>query len=99
MRFLLDVNLLMALLWENHEHNQQARRWFKSIGAFSTCPITQIGFVRISTHANLGYSEPPERAFGVLRRFIADPRHLFVHDDLSCEDRILFSERILGPQM
>ena len=30
MTFLLDVNVLMALLWENHEHHQIARRWLRS---------------------------------------------------------------------
>jgi predicted nucleic acid-binding protein len=25
---LLDVNLLVALLWENHEHHTLARSWF-----------------------------------------------------------------------
>ena len=28
--FLLDVNVLMALLWENHEHHQVARAWLRA---------------------------------------------------------------------
>jgi len=31
MTFLLDVNVLMALLWENHEHHQVARTWFRDV--------------------------------------------------------------------
>ena len=50
MTFLLDVNVLMALLWENHEHHQVARRWFRQITDFATCPVTQLGFARISSH-------------------------------------------------
>ena len=86
---LLDVNLLMALLWENHEHHTEARAWFKNVSAFATCPVVQLGFARVSSHPLLGYGMTPESAFEILRRFIADPRHQFVPDDLSCADRVL----------
>lgn len=93
---LLDVNLLVALLWENHEHHYRARRWLGTVTEFATCPVTQLGFARISSHPMLGYGTSPEHAFGVLRRFLSDPRHRFIPDDLSSEDRILHTERILG---
>jgi predicted nucleic acid-binding protein len=32
----------------------------------------------------------------VLRTFLADSRHQFIPDDVSCSDRVLFSERIPG---
>ena len=79
----------MALLWENHEHHTKVRSWFKSVSAFATCPVVQLGFARISSHPLLGYSITPETAFGVLRQLVADPRHQFVSDDLSCADRIV----------
>src|SRR4029077_18428655 len=79
----------MALLWENHEHHQVARPWFRQITNFSTCPVTQLGFARVSSHPALGYSMSPDQAFSVLRRFLADGRHRFVSDDLSCADRVL----------
>ena len=93
---LLDVNLLMALLWENHEHHTQARSWFKSVSAFATCPVVQLGFARVSSHPLLGYGLTPELAFGVLRQFIADPRHEFIPDDLSCADRVVRTELMTG---
>lgn len=93
---LLDVNLLMALLWENHEHHERARGWLRTIPEFATCPVSQLGFARISSHPMLGYGMSPEQAFGVLRGLLADSRHCFVPDDLSCEDRILLTERIPG---
>ena len=93
---LLDVNLLMALLWENHEHHERARRWLRTTTEFATCPVSQLGFARISSHPMLGYGMSPEQAFGVLRRLPPDARHRFVPDDLSCEDRILLTERIPG---
>ena len=75
---LQDVNLLMALLWENHEHHAKTRSWFKNVSAFATCPLVQLGFARISAHPLLGYGLTPELAFGVLRQFMADPRHEFI---------------------
>ena len=93
---LLDVNLLMALLWENHEHHTQARSWFKEVSAFATCPVVQLGFARVSSHPLLGYSLTPELAFGVLRQFLADPRHEFIRDDLSCTDRVVRTEQMAG---
>jgi len=70
----------MALLWENHEHHQVARSWLRQITDFATCPVTQLGFARVSSHPALG---------SVLRRLLADGRHRFVSDDLSCADRVL----------
>jgi toxin-antitoxin system PIN domain toxin len=93
---LLDVNLLMALLWENHEYHAQARLWFKGVSAFATCPVAQLGFARVSSHPLLGYGLTPELAFGVLRQFIADPRHEFIPDDLSCADRVVRTELMTG---
>ena len=93
---LLDVNLLMALLWENHEQHERARRWLRTLTEFATCPVSQLGFARISSHPMLGYGMSPEQAFGVLRSLLADARHRFVPDDLSCEDRVLHTERVPG---
>jgi len=93
---LLDVNVLMALLWENHEHYAKTRSWFKGISAFATCPVVQLGFARVSSHPLLGYGMTPEAAFGVLRQLLADPRHQFVPDDLSCTDRVVRTDLMAG---
>jgi uncharacterized protein len=84
--------MLMALLWENHEHHTKARLWFRGVSAFATCPVVQLGFARVSSHPLLGYGLTPEVAFGVLREFLADPRHAFISDDLSCTDRVVRTE-------
>ena len=96
MIFLLDVNLFMALLWENHEHHQIVRRWFRSVNGFVTCPVAQLGFARVSSHPLLGYGMTPDQAFGVLRRFLADSRHRFLPDDLSSEDRVVRTDLMSG---
>ena len=97
MNCLLDVNLLMALLWENHEQHERAQRWLRSVSGFATCPISQLGFARVSAHPALGYTLSPEDGFMLLRRFLGDARHRFVPDDLSCAERALLTERIAGP--
>ena len=86
----------MALLWENHEHHTRSRSWFKGVSGFATCPVVQLGFARVSSHPLLGYGLTPELAFGVLRQFIADPRHEFIPDDLSCADRVVRTELMTG---
>ena len=97
MTSLLDVNILLALLWENHEHHPKVRAWFKGISAFATCPVSQLGFARVSSHPLLGYGMIPDDAFAVLRRLLADPRHQFIPDDLSCADRVVRTDLMTGP--
>ena len=94
---LLDVNLLMALLWENHEQHSLARSWFRGVSTFATCPVVQLGFARVSSHPLLGFGLTPELAFGVLRQLIANPRHELIPDDLSCTDRVVRTELMMGP--
>jgi toxin-antitoxin system PIN domain toxin len=49
-RFLLDVNVLIALHSPDHKDFNRVHRWFeaKAIERFATCAITQAGFVRVS---------------------------------------------------
>ena len=47
---LLDVNVLLALAWPTHVHHLAAHQWFSENhdAGWATCPITQLGFVRLS---------------------------------------------------
>ena len=47
MTFLLDVNVLIALLDPNHVHHDLAQAWFESARSrsWATCPITEIGLL------------------------------------------------------
>jgi hypothetical protein len=49
---LLDVNVLIALLEPGHDFFQKAQNWFGSSGKdnWGVCPLTEIGFVRITTN-------------------------------------------------
>lgn len=90
MTVLLDVNVLIALFDAEHIHHETAHEWFgrPSRGRWSTCPLTENGFVRIV--ANPGY--PGRRttvadAAGRLRLFCRTDDHVFWPDSLSLRDR------------
>jgi len=45
---LLDANVLIALLVEDHVHHGAAENWFVGMsGDFATCPITQGSLIRL----------------------------------------------------
>jgi len=54
-RFLLDVNVLVALADEEHEHHSPAMRWFSAAKRdWGVCPLTETGFVRVATRCSAG---------------------------------------------
>ena len=57
MRYLLDVNALIALAHTGHVFHAKATKWYLSVVAtargFHTCSITEIGFVRVSVVTGL----------------------------------------------
>lgn len=86
MAALLDINLLIALAWPSHVHHQPALAWFKKNQAsgWATCPLTESGFVRVSSNkAIVPEARSPQEAISLLRLIIAQPHHEFWHDDVS----------------
>jgi toxin-antitoxin system PIN domain toxin len=87
--YLLDVNVLIALAWPNHVHHREALEWFqrKASHAFRTCPLTQTGFVRISSNpAFTLHAATPGEALALLRKITALAGHEFWPDDLPVSD-------------
>lgn len=83
---LLDVNLLVALAWPNHVHHVAALAWFRrnQAAGWATCPLTQSGFVRVSSNPSfVSDARSPQEAIQHLRRMVALPHHVFWHDDVS----------------
>lgn len=83
--FLLDVNVLIALAWPSHVHHHTAQRWFakKRTAGFRSCPLTQTGFVRISSNPKFTPDAvSPKGALALLKRIAALPEHEFWPDDL-----------------
>jgi toxin-antitoxin system PIN domain toxin len=46
---LLDVNALIALLWEEHPFHKRCAEWFVRSGnaGWATCPMTESGCIRV----------------------------------------------------
>lgn len=97
---LLDVNLLVALAWPNHVHHRLAHTWFRAVHAdgWATCPITQSGFVRVSSNrAVVSDAVTPLDAILLLREMIDQPGHVFWSDEVSIARSDTFAaERIAG---
>jgi predicted nucleic acid-binding protein len=57
MRYLLDVNALIALAHTGHALHSKAISWYGSVSksavGFHTCAITELGFVRVSVMTGL----------------------------------------------
>lgn len=57
MRYLLDVNALIALGHVVHAHHERAQLWQSKLSAgvdvLGTCAITELGFVRVSVQSGL----------------------------------------------
>ena len=86
---LLDVNALVALAWDSHVHHAAMRAWFTANGSagWATCPITESGFVRVSSNPIvLPSAISVDAARGVLSALRALPSHRFLTDDVSMSD-------------
>lgn len=80
---LLDANVLIALVVDDHLHHGQAEAWFTSSGTgFATCPITQGSLMRLLIREG----QPAELARSVLQEITSSPRHEFWPDNASYHD-------------
>lgn len=83
MKYLLDVSTLIALLWPSHVHHKRASAWRKG-KEIVLCPITELGFVRISTSAVFNASMMDARR--ALQDFISDEKPDWLPADLKALD-------------
>ena len=97
MRALLDVNLLIALFTPNHVHAQRAHSWWqenKSHG-WASCPITQNGYVRITSQPSFPYASTTAAALAKFKDAIGRTQHAFWTDDVSIADESIFDPAFL----
>ncbi len=99
---LLDVNVLLALAWPNHQFHRPARRWFAGHeGAWCTCALTQLGFVRLSSNpAFTDQAKLPAEATRILVNMTRHKGHRFIGELPSLESPAFVEavERMLGHQ-
>ena len=100
--YLLDTNLLVALLWPSHQKHDLALKWFTHHRAkgWATCPITQTGFVRIvSNPAFSRDAVQPREAVHVLSANTVAKDHAFWLDELPFAEAVAFTgTRLMGHQ-
>jgi len=87
MKYLLDVNVLVAWGWADHAEHEKVARWIgrmkeKGEDRLLTSAIPQLGFVRVSV-ARTGGQISPEAAGAVLKGMLHSlgRHHEFLADD------------------
>jgi predicted nucleic acid-binding protein len=87
MRYLLDVNALVALGYFDHEFHTRVSGWVRKLASspepeLATCSITELGFVRVLTQATqYGFSISQScRLLQQLKR-AENPKFFFIPDD------------------
>ena len=77
---LLDVNVLLALAWPNHQHHGDANRWFERESRFGwvTISITQLAFIRLSSNPKFSpFAVSPVDAARMMKRLSEHSEHRF----------------------
>ena len=88
-RYLLDVNVLIALIDPAHVQHDLAHQWFADYGqgSWATCPLTQNGVLRIVGHSRYPNSPgTPSAVVPLLDGLCSLPGHIFWPDDISLVD-------------
>lgn len=82
---LVDVNVLVALVHDAHEHSAAANRWLETTqhrGAVKICRITQLGFLRliISQRIFARYALTPVEAWRAYDSMMRDDRFAYLEE-------------------
>lgn len=94
-RYLLDVNVLVALAAPQHVHHGRAHDWFSSVGAWASTPVTESAFLRLLTNvAVVGVEVRMAQALEMLRQLHDDAAHIFVPDDASLASPLISIDRL-----
>ncbi len=100
--FLLDVNVLIGLIRQDHASHKVVKRWFRHIGDkhWATCSFTQTSFIRIVS--NPKFSQDPldlTEALEMLATLLKLPGHRFWTSDVGFLESVQpFKERLFGHQ-
>ena len=93
MKYLLDVNVLLAAVWANHPQYAAADAWLSG-KSVAVCPISELGFLRISTNKK-AIAAPMEDARKALEKFLSETNATRIADDLpGLESRAEKSEQV-----
>lgn len=98
-RFLLDVNVLIALIDPAHVQHHKAHEWFAKSGrkAWATSPLTENGVLRIVGHVRYPNSPgTPAEVAELMAIFLAHAGHEFWPDDITLlNGEHVYADRLL----
>jgi hypothetical protein len=100
-RALFDVNVLIALLDEQHVGHRVATEWYKKNlnAGWASCPITENGTARIMSSTGYPNPSPVAEVLSRLKQAMDGGDHKFWSDDVSLTDTSKFDhDRLLGPK-
>ncbi len=83
MSHLLDVSFLLACGWGSHARHAVARNWLESQRTFTTCPLSELGFLRVSLSP--GYRASFADARSSLANVTARPQARWIAVDLAMD--------------
>lgn len=104
MTFLLDVNVLIALIDPVHVAHDTAHDWFarRAAASWATCPLTENGVIRVVGHPKYPNTPgSPAAVASIVTRLRLLPGHTFWSDDLSLvgSDRVEVSRILTSAQV
>lgn len=93
MSHLLDVNVLLASVWTTHPQHAIAMAWLSG-KTVVVCPISELGFLRISTHKKAFNYTMADARTG-LEKFLSERKVAHIPDDLlALDSRPAASEQV-----
>lgn len=100
MRWLLDVNVLIALFLSDHLRHQHAHGWSGASRdhGWASCPLMQNGLVRIIAQSKQAGATTTQDALRRLQTFTLQTDHAFWPDSISLlDEQMIDYDRVLGP--
>lgn len=94
---LLDVNVLLALTWDQHIHHAIAHERFAELDDWSTSPVTEAGLLRLLlTEQVVGRKVTGSEALGQLSAIRDVPGWQFLGDSASLAEPSIDTRVLMG---
>ncbi len=95
--FLLDVNILVALISANHSHHRSAHNWFANVKTWSMTPLTEVALIRLSLNPEVvGEQLSPSVVLHTVSLLKKQSGFAFIKDDSSLTDSIYPEDQFFG---
>lgn len=98
-RYLLDVNVLLALSLPTHQHHRAATTWLVPGLQWATTPLTETGYLRLMTNPKVtGFDVTVDQALQALGEMRRATGHQFVPDGSSLAEPTIDVSVLVGPK-